>query len=51
MNDIESHYRVNMYIPSMEKVVVELESRFSENNYAILGSLGSIIFDDKPSRK
>ena len=27
----------------------ELETRFSENNHVVLGSLISIIFDDKPS--
>ena len=38
-----------MFYPALDKVITELNTRFSENNNIVLSSLSSVIFDTDPS--
>lgn len=41
-------FRVNVFYPSFDLVVIELESRFSENNLKLLCALSHVVMDEEP---
>ena len=41
--DVKYHYRVNTYLPSLDKIVSELKSRFEETQQEVLCALGDIV--------
>ncbi|CAL4119289.1 unnamed protein product, partial [Meganyctiphanes norvegica] len=47
----ESHHRVNTYFASLDKVLGELETRFSTNDQEILCSLSEIALVENPNEK
>ena len=47
--NVRDFYKVNMFYPALDKVITELNTRFSENNNIVLSSLSSVIFDTDPS--
>ena len=51
VTDLKSYQKVKSYYPSLDRVIMELKNRFSENDQIHLCSLGSLIFDDDPSEK
>ena len=48
-NDVRSYQRVTNYYPALDKIVMELKSRFSENDQNTLCALEAIIHDKKVS--
>jgi len=47
----ESHHKVNTYYSSLDKVLLELQTRFSSNDQEVLCSLGDIALQEKPSER
>ena len=47
----ESHRKVNTYYSSLDKVLLELQTRFSSNDQEVLCSLGDIALQEKPSER
>ena len=47
----ESHHRINTYYASIDKVLSELELRFSGNDQEILCALGNICHSETPDKE
>jgi hypothetical protein len=44
----ESHHRINTFYRSLDKVISEMKTRFSENDQEILCALGDVILNENP---
>lgn len=45
----ESHYRITTYYPTLDKVILEMRTRFQTNDQDILCALADVVFSQKPS--
>ena len=45
----ESHYRVKTFYPTLDKVILEMRTRFQSNDQDIYCALAGVVFSQKPS--
>ena len=46
--EVEEFHRVTHYYPALDKIILELKTRFAENDNKVLCSLGKILTIEKP---
>ena len=48
LTEVEDFHRVTHYYPALDKIILELKTRFAENDNKVLCSLGKIITIENP---